>query len=167
MSPSNGKSVLDSMAAGLMENKVKASVGLTPVRGEGRPLDPPVAGVLPRQTSATFPNDQPTEVVLQAVRGIRQQLKAIEAALAAIDELIATPDAPAPAPDPKQAEREADARAETFAERWDTLKEAAVASAFPPVQNGWVCPDHGKAVEKTSPAGRDYIGCPECKKFQR
>jgi hypothetical protein len=32
----------------------------------------------------------------------------------------------------------------------------------------WTCPDHGKAIEKVSPAtNKTFIGCPDCSKFKR
>lgn len=37
-----------------------------------------------------------------------------------------------------------------------------------PIAEQWVCPDHGKAIEKVSPkTNKPYRGCPDCNKFER
>ncbi len=52
--------------------------------------------VLP-DTAASFPNDQPTGVVLAAIREIRRELAHIEAALRAVEAELVVPEPAEPA----------------------------------------------------------------------
>lgn len=179
MSPSSGRSVLENMAAGLMSDKRTAAAGLTPLPGEAppAPLAPQPAGAIPATIpTAMFPNDQPAEAIIASVRNIRRELKAIEAALAAIDDYLAQPEPAAPAVDEqKEAERAADAKHAEFAANFERLKAEAQASAYgtpevdePISVTDWACPDHHKlGIVKTSPKGREFIGCPDCSQFRR
>lgn len=82
----------------------------------------------------------------------------------------------------KQAEREA-TFAENFAAKQKAAQDAVYGDALDkeiialggvedpekPVEYEWRCPIHDKpGIEKKSPSsGRTYIGCPDCKAFQR
>lgn len=64
--------------------------------------------------------------------------------------------------------------AESFAERQTRLAAEAQAHTFrstdeavSPAVEQWTCPEHGKAVEKTSSKGRQFKGCPDCGQFER
>ena len=37
----------------------------------------------------------------------------------------------------------------------------------PEPQNGWVCPEHGRAIDKPRKSGGTYRGCPDCNQFER
>lgn len=72
---SDAQGILDSMVRDSMASKTNASRKLTPV-GTEKPM-PPLAGVFP----AKFPNDEPAEVVVAAVREVRRQLAIIDEAM--------------------------------------------------------------------------------------
>ena len=73
-----------------------------------------------------------------------------------------------------EAEPEAEPEQTTFAEDFAAKAKAAQDATFTkpsepePVEDGWKCSIHGKAVTKTSPkTGREFIGCPDCNQFAR
>lgn len=80
---SSTQSVLDMMTNDIVNRKNDKKTGLTPVGLEGRTIP-----VLPMATDASFPNDHPVEVVVEAIRMIRYQMAQIEGALAAVEAFV-------------------------------------------------------------------------------
>lgn len=165
--------VLDMMTASITGRKSDAAKRLTPV---GQEVEK--AHVLPR-TQAVFPNDVPTEAVVQAVAAIRREVGYILAALDAVDEQLGKAADSGPVDLDavrREREREADERVaaaerittpetEAIKERLSALSKKAQEATF--TEGGWVCPTHGKATTKTTSRGREFRGCPDCDEFER
>jgi hypothetical protein len=147
--------------------KRDAAKALTPVAGE---TGSSTARILPK-TSVPFPNDMPQEVIEQKAAELTVIIEHLTEARDALLTLVARP-VPAEVID-LDAERKAKEKAadEDFAARQERLAaeaQASLSDVLPKTEEEWVCPDHGKAVEKTSPTTqRVYIGCPDCTKFKR
>lgn len=47
------------------------------------------------------------------------------------------------------------------------LTAEILAGAGTPPAPRWSCPAHHRAIARTSPEGREYLGCPECDMFER
>lgn len=167
------QNVLDEMVAGITGAKSDKATKLTPVGSERR---------LPR-TSSPFPNDDPQQVVEQAVADLRRQIKHLTEAADALEREVLGRE-PSPVEEAgavKAAEREADARhavadsaveggedPEPFSARLARLSAEAQASVFTtrdaesdPAPPSWQCPKHGldKIVTLTSRKGRNYLAC--------
>lgn len=181
--------VLDDMTKGITQRKADAAgPTLTPVGVEASPTKPSL--VVP---GALFPNDQPIEVVQQALIDLRRiiaHLQEAEEAMVAMTGEQTKEDKAAQKAKQKAAEKAADARVETaqsseFATNMRKLQAEAQAAVFTvsdagaeepeaPEQSaagGWECPDHGsKAIKQTtSRAGRTYSLCDvaSCEQFER
>lgn len=190
------QSVLDSLTAGIVEGKRNRGTKLTPVGTEVRvanaagealgrtsaafPNDHPAEAVL-----------RGVELIREQMAAIEVALQAVEAQLGArvngepiVDEVARN----------KAAEAAADAKHAAAAEAVAVIAEEPVGSetavaavarfnaefaakaraaqdaVFTPpsgdVAAGWVCPEHGKAIEKTSRKGRKYMACPDCTRFE-
>ena len=166
-------SVLASLTAEIVGEKTTAAkgAGLTPLPGEGLPLG---AARIPNDTGMFMSN----EVLHDHAKQLRKFAADSIAIADGLDALLAessTEEVVAPKVDPrfegKDPEPEAEATEEPtdFAKAFAEKSAAAQAAAFKaePVEDEWVCPDHGKAgVPKVSAKGRDFIGCPDCNKFK-
>lgn len=183
---SKGASVLASLTASVMEEKVAASrPKLTPVAGEAGPP----ATRLP-DVPGDFLTDEGIADVATGLRGYADYLNKVADGL---DKMRGVEPSAAPvdlAQMRKQKERAADAKAAANPTVFETaLAEKAAAAqaatfdrvkvavntepvkpiAIAPVPDGgWTCPTHGRAIEKTSATtGRVYRGCPDCNLFER
>lgn len=189
MSKSDGLSILDNLIAEQMkEAEKKVTRTLTALPAERGADDP-----LP-QTPATFPNDVPTEVVMQKVTELTRIINHLTEARDALQLLVGAPAEIVPVAEAvKAAEKAADAKAskrEKVAEamesgyspeRFRALQEEAQAATFSPqpepepiateVPSGWKCPAHPDATPKDdrSPRGREFRRCTQdgCKQFER
>lgn len=173
MGKTEGVSILDSMVAATMATvgeKAPAKT-LTPLAGESGAKDP-----LPT-TPASFPNDMPTEVVLQKVKELDRIIQHLTEARDALQLLVGGEAEPMihdeakaqkakeRAADAKHAKQTAvnealtDANGEDFPERFRGLQEAAQAATFstqpepePTIAteapSGWTCPKHPDAPVK-------------------
>lgn len=184
MPKNEGVSILGDMVA-----ETLAAVGekepkraLTALPGEKGALDP-----LP-STPAAFPNDVPTEVVLQKAAELRRIANHLLEAADALQLLVGSTTEEPPADIQKQREAEADAKAskrEKVAaaqadvyspERFAVLQAEAQAATFTapqpevPPSSGWRCPTHPEAptMDDRSPRGREFKRCTAegCKQFE-
>ena len=124
---------------------------------------------LPRLTGVGFPNDDPQDVLLQAVAAIRREMGYIAAALDAVMAAIGAENRPS-APDSngadRSAERDADAR---YAAR---LAASGIPASDPRIAvewSDWTCPDHGIGENATTLTKRlRYRRCPtsDCREFE-
>jgi len=176
IAPPEKRSVLQTLAAEVMETKKAASRSLTPIPGEV-----PVP-ILPR-TPAPFPNDIPQEVVEQKAAELTRIIEHLTEARDALLVLVARP-LPANVVDldaiKAGKEAAADARVEAavaedaphlsdeFKASFAAKQAEAQAAVFHDV-DAWHCSTHMKqGIEKTSETtGRTYIGCPDCNSFKR
>jgi len=170
-------SVLAKLTASVMEEKRAAKRALTPVAGEVVTPEPPpqapLDGTIP---GVPFPYDHGDligKALADARRDIEFVLKGIESLETYFGKWqdIATGDTTS-ADIVKEKEREADARIKAqeladFNADFEAKQKAAQEAVFGEDEPEWVCPDHGKSVTKTSSKGREFLGCPECNKFQR
>lgn len=162
-----GGMALSQLTADVMAQKTTASKTLTPVAGEARPP------ALPK-TDAPFPNDMPSEVIEQKVGELDRIIGHLVEARDAMAALVNMP-LPGEVVDEKAEQKAAERAAdEKFAEHMKQLQSEAQAAVFAPTEevgptdDGWTCPEHGKAVEKTSKkTGATFIGCPDCNLFAR
>lgn len=171
-------SVLAKLTSEVMaDKKTAARRTLTPVEGETAPR-------------ATLPNDVGLFMSNERLHDHAKELrKFAEEAIAiadGLDAMLNEPSVPVVKADPiaekQAAERAADSK---FREEFERKQAEAQAAVFgkPEVvpdpepeaeddadDGAWRCPDHGKAgVEKVSPKGRAYVGCPVdgCNHFTR
>ena len=184
-------SVLASLVAETMgEKQAAAKPKLTPVAGEARPLAP-TAPHLPNDTGLFMSN----ETLHEHAKTLRKMAADFVAVADGIDEMVGGsylgPSTEAPkvetADQQKQREFEADLLAKERAAQEAAFKspviEAAEAAAAEPdatpqsvmaaamaaaEPEGWLCPVHERAIDKTSTkTGRVFRGCPDCNLFQR
>lgn len=183
-----GTSVLSKLTAEVMAEKKTEVRKLTPVAGEaGTSLTSPS---LPNDIGVIFSNEQLREA-MGALRRYSTMLTDVAEGIAVyVGDPVAVERQKVrdTALEQKLAEKEADRQAAKRGEAADfnaafkAKQEEAQAATFEadaegepdespalllPVDYGWVCPDHGKAANKTSPQGRQYVGCPDCNKFKR
>ena len=155
-------SVLDGMTAAITTRKDEKAATLTPVG-------------LERQTiPASFPNDMPKEVMLEAVRDIRRVVAhLLEAADALATAAGRGPGTPVEVvPNVKEVERAADAK---FAESYAAKQAKAQASVFTPAPSPAVLKDTGWRCNCAAPniitlesnKHRIYNTCKSCKDFER
>lgn len=188
-------SIIASMASDIVNRKSAAASVLTPVQGEAIkqpgtlpkttamfPNDQPgevVAGVI-RELERQIANLIGVVESLRGAAGIEDPIAVIvEGEEAKLREAAADLKAAAKAkkltPETQaitdnMARLKASAQAEAFT--GGPTVECIIAEADDPEvaangkPKGWTCPEHGKAIDKTSPKGRAYRGCPECRNFE-
>jgi hypothetical protein len=193
MTEQKAGSILAAMSAGvrgIAQDKAAAGQGLTPVASEKRTVLPGAA--FPND----MPTEVMAEVARDIERSIGH-LQAALAALREREARVVTEVVPPKVdkanerfagadPEPEvpagyvtaegvengETDEPEPVSAEAFAAEFEAKAAAMQADAFQSeaAPAGWQCPVHGEAgVAKTSPGGRDYIGCPTdgCKKFQK
>jgi len=175
--PAKEGSVLAMMAKSITDKKGAASAGLTPIAGEAQrgPRIPDVPEVF-------LTNEAVIDVSLELRRLVGMLLDVatgLDRLTGKSSEAVVKVDTKAAKKEAEKAADEAAAEREAiqFTERFEQLQAEAQAATFvgtetldesgqETLDSGWTCPDHGKAVEKTSPKGRKYQGCPECRNFE-
>jgi len=186
----NRTSVLAQLTAEVMaEKKTAAPRKLTPVEAE-RPAPPQPKEGLPADLPGAFMS---SEAMIEAARDLRRYAADMLRIADGIDVINGVPDK---VEAQSKADRERDeALAQRERERvaderaaakqppleptcsginlpdYPALQAEAQAAVFGSINSdgspAWACPDHGKAVPKTSSKGREFIGCPDCTKFAR
>lgn len=170
-----GVSILDGMVAETLATVgEKPKRNLTPLVAE-RGADTPLPS-----TPAPFPNDMPTEVVIQKVAELTKIIQHLTEARDALQLLVGfNPEEQVRSEEQaKQKEKAADAAAakreqvteamqeQGFSERFSALQDEAIAATF-----RWRCSVHPDASPEgvTSPKGREFYRCTvdECKQFER
>lgn len=177
MSNKEGVSILDGMVAETLATVgEKPKRSLSPLAGE-RGADTPLPS-----TPEPFPNDMPTEVVVQKVAELTRIINHLVEARDALQSLVGLRVEVKAEDLTKQKEAAADAKAaaskrekvaeamkdheEGFPERFSALQAEAQAATF-----GWRCSVHPDASPEsvTSPKGRKFHRCTVdgCKQFER
>jgi len=155
-------SVLDEMTSAITTRKDEKAATLTPVGLERQ--------VIP----ASFPNDMPKEVMLEAIRDIGRIIGNLQDAQAALA-LAATGNPAKAVADvaltQKEVERAADAKfADSYKQKQIKAQEAAFTALSKPtlVDTGWKCTcDNQNVVTLQSNKGRIYNFCRNCNNFER
>jgi len=174
----DGVSILDTMIAEQMaamgEKPAKAT--LTALPGE-RGADTPLPS-----TPASFPNDQPTEVIIQKIAELTRIITHLGEARDALQLLIGQQPEIITVDVVKAAERAADEKASKrqqvdaaledtgySPEKFRALQKKAQDATF--TSTGWKCPTHGDdaVIDDQSPKGRKFKRCTVdgCKQFER
>jgi len=188
-------SILGRLTADIMAEKKKVNKTLTPVAGEAKPAaierSEPTASSLPSDLPGAFMSAETMTMHAKDLRkyaeDLRRQADDLEKIADGIDVVNGAPDK-VEALSKAEAEREAalakredERKADEKANMPDfrTLQKAAQEAVFgkadvpeeapvSPAVEQWTCPEHGvPGVVKTSAKGREFIGCPDCNKFQR
>jgi polyribonucleotide nucleotidyltransferase len=155
-------SVLDEMTSAITTRKDEKAATLTPVGME-------------RQTiPASFPNDMPKEVMLEAIRDIGRIIKNLQDAQSALA-LAATGNPATPSfealPTQREVERAADAKfADSYKQKQIKAQESAFTALSRPIppDTGWRCKcDTPDVITLESNKGRVYNTCKSCKDFER
>ncbi len=161
MADTKGASILATLTAEVMAEK----------KGEARKLTPLAGDTLPNDTGMFMSN----EVLHARSKQLREFAAEAIAIADGLDAMIGpgTIGEFVKADDPVDldaARKEKEAAADSkFAADFAAKQEAAQAAVYTPdAPEGWTCPTHNKATEKTSPkTGKTYIGCPDCNLFKR
>jgi len=176
-----GQSALAALTAEVMQGKKTEARKLTPVAGEAGAAELP----LPNDVGVFMSN----EALHNHAKALRKFAVDAIAIADGIDVMVSgtylgdSTDDKVVDLDAERKAREAEGDAKAFARDFEAKQKAAQEATFkhpdaedhllhptaaePPVTD-WVCPDHGKpGIGKTSKAGRPYIGCPDCNKFER
>lgn len=184
MTADKGTSVLANLTAAVMSEKKTEARKLTPVAGEVAPAKP----VMPNDVGVFMSN----ETLAQHRDALRKFAADAVAIAEGIDVMLGEPEAVARKTkadeelEQKLAEKEADRKAadakRDFNAEFAAQQKAAQAAVFKPTvvpdvtedvtpaepDLGWLCPEHGKAIIKTSAkTQRQFVGCPDCNQFKR
>jgi hypothetical protein len=142
-------SKLSALTASVMAEKKVAAKTLTPLAAE-RPVLPDDVGVL-----------LSNEALYDHAKTLRRFAADALAIADGLDELTNKRSEKVDVIDIDVARKEKEAAADFNAD-FKAKQKQAQSSTFE-----WVCPVHQKATTKKSPAGREFLGCPECNQFKR
>lgn len=145
----------DSKSAGILAQMMQQSNAIVAAkRAPAAPLPPP--DPMRVRVEAPFPNDFPMEALVSQYRAMKTILSDMERTLDIISGHLKAEPAPvaAPAPASEAAVRE--------------MMTAAPQVLTRVSADGWVCPDHGDSIIKTSSkTGREFRACPVCGEIER
>lgn len=168
-----GTSILSKLTAEVMADKKAEVRKLTPVAGEAGADEARTALQGPFPVPVNFPWDRPH--VMSEIATVRQAMEYIESGLKVIEgafNAVPGPHYDAPVKDDGSAQKAAERKADAdFNASFKAKQEEAQAATFeagdPESDFGWKCPEHGKAQNKISGKGRQFVGCPDCNQFKR
>lgn len=168
-------SVLKKLTADVMESKKAEARKLTPLPGES-PFPPMSQAQIPNDVGGIFLSN---ELLGDHAKALRQFAADAITIADGLDAMLNESSVIAEKPVDLDAARKAKEADADFNADFKAKQEAAKQATFSPeaveadsnddlAEFGWVCPDHGKAITKTSEkTGRTYVGCPDCNLFKR
>jgi hypothetical protein len=189
-------SILARLTSDILAEKTKVNRTLTPVAGEAKPAvhhtpapTAPSTPSLPADLPGAFMSAETMTMHAGNLRKYAEDLRrqaddlekiadgidVVNGVVGKVEALTKAEQAREDALAQREKERQADEKAKSpdFRTLQKEAQEAVFGSvpekpAVSPVVEQWTCPEHKvPGVTKTSSKGREFIGCPECGKFQR